>query len=318
MQTKFLVILLLFSVLGFSASIDVSLPHSTCGSSMDFLTTITNLPQCIAEAIFSSLVNGLIYSAQQFYNFSIGLLTATPDLTWFCAPYLSIMSILESFYVIMLMGLGIYYIVNSSEVEGRVKSKIWLKNIFFMIVCLAFSFGIFQLIIDINQYISTTMYASVSSSLFTINAHLSNLIFALIFAGSLSYGGMLTFSTLIARYLMIPLLLFLFPIGIFLYFMPPTKQWGAFIFQMTLLVVFMTSIDALLLSGISALFSSPDPTLADSFVRAFGLMAGFGMIGMVNLMIFLISILSVLGKVVQAGESSISTIWKVASLIALL
>ena len=311
-MSKLFFAILLIATLSFANSVDIQVTASSCDNGGDLLAAIINLPSCIAESIFGMLVSGLIYSAKQFFDFAIGFMTASPDIHWFCLPYNNIMGVLDSLYTIMLLGLGAYYIINSTNVEGRAKSKTWFKNIFFMIIALSFSFNIFELILGVNQSISTSLYASVSSDIFNINANLSNLIFGLIISLSLVTGGMLTFFTLLIRYIMIPFLLFLFPVAIFLYFIPPTREWGAFIFKFSMLIIFMTTIDAIMLMGISSVFSTPDPNLAGDLIKALALVLGFGMIGLVNVVIFIIAILSVISQAVKALDSIVSTVMKFA------
>lgn len=316
--TKLILWILLAVPALFAQSVNIQLPPSKCQNNGDMLLAINSLPQCIAEAIFSSLANGLVYAAQQFYGLSIGFLTASPDIKWFCAPYNQLMALIESFYTIMLMGLGAYYVVSSTDIEGRTRAKTWLRNVFYMVILLSLSFQIFGLILDLNTQISSNIYASVSQSIFDVDVQISDLVFSLIFAMTLSFGGFLTFVTLISRYLMIPFLLFLFPMAIFLYFIPITRDWGAFLFQFITLVVFMTSIDAILLMGISALFASPDPNLANALVKSFGLIVGFGLIGIVNLTIFIIAALMAVLRAVKAFESILATLMRLAVLISFL
>jgi len=315
---KALLLLLIFTALLSAQSVNVQLPPSQCQNNTDLLQIISTIPQCTAEAVFTSMTNGLIYSSQQLYGLSVGFLTASPDIGWFCAPYNSIMSLIESCYTILLMGAGAYYIVNSTDPEGRMKAKNWARNVFYMVVLLSFSFPIFGMIIDLNTQISSSFYASVSQNIFNINAQLSNLIFAFIFALSLSMGSYLTFITLITRYILIPFLLFLFPVAIFLYFMPITRDWGAFLFQFIILIIFMTSIDALLLMGISSLFASPDPNLANALVKSFGLIVGFGLIGIVNLVIFIIAALMAVLRAIKAFESIIAMLMRLAIILTFL
>lgn len=313
-----LLLLLLFLPLAFSQSINVELPQSTCDNQGDLVLAITDLPRCTAESLFSSITDGLLFASNQFFSISLTFLTASPDINWFCSPYNSIMAILESFYSVMLMALGAYYIVNSADVEGRTKAKIWLKNIFFMVVLLTFSFSIFGMILDLNNQISASIYSSVSSSIFEIDAQLSDLVFSLIFALSLSIGGYLTFVTLLSRYLLIPFMLFLFPLAVFLYFIPLTRDWGTFLFKFIILIVFMTSADAIFLLGTSCLFSAPDPNLAGPLVKSFGLVIGFSLIGILNLIIFIIAILSVVMRALKAFESVIALLMRIAIILSFL
>ncbi len=311
-------LLLVFTPLAFPQSINIQLPQSTCDNQGDLVLAITNLPRCTAESFLSSITDGLIFASNQFFSISLTFLTASPDINWFCSPYNSIMAILESFYSIMLMGLGAYYILNSTDVEGRTKAKIWLKNVFFMVVLLAFSFSIFGMILNLNTQISSSIYSSVSSSIFDVNAQLSNIVFSLIFALSLTTGSYLTFATLLSRYLLIPFLLFLFPIGVFLYFIPLTRSWGAFLFKFIILITFMTSADAIFLLGTSYLFSAPDPNLAGPLVKSFGLIVGFGLIGILNLIIYIIAVFSLVMQAIKAFESIISLLMRIAIMLAFL
>ena len=56
----------------------------------------------------------------------------------------------------------------------------------------------------------------------------------------------------------------------------------------------MTVFDALILLGLSSLFNSQDPNLADSLARAFTVLFGFAAIGLVNLLMFVLAILSII------------------------
>jgi len=319
MQLYKSVLLLLFILpIAFSQTINIQVPPPACENNGDLLFAITNLPQCTAEAFISTLTNGLIFSAGEFYNLSIGFLTASPDVHWFCGPYNNVMAIIESFYTVMLMGLGGYYIIKATDVEGRAKAKTWLKNILYMVVFLSFSFTIFELIIDLNTQISSSIYSQVSESIFDIEAELSSLIFSMIFAFSLCTGGYMTFTTLVIRYLLIPFLLFLFPLGIFLYFIPPMREWGAYLFKFIVLIIFMTTADSLLLLGTSWLFASPDPNLANGLVRSFGLIVGFGLIGVLNLIIFIVAALSIILRSLKALESAIAMLMRIAIILSFL
>ena len=313
-----LIFLLLIISLSFSASFTFTISQTKCPKNTDLLTTLSNLPDCIAESFFNMLVSGLIYSSEQFLNYSLSFLTATPQLGWFCSPFKTVMAILESFYTIMIMALGLYYIVSATDPLGRSKAKAWAKNLLFMIVFLSFSFHIFDAILSLNQYISSTVYAQVNSNLFNINASLSSIIFALVLLFSFTMTGWLTFTTLMARYILIPFLLMLFPIGIFLYFIPSLRAWGAFIFRFVVLVVFMTSADALVMLGISTLFNTADPNLSAPFIKAVALMVGFSLLGFVNSIIFLIAVLSAITVLFDSFSSLISFATRMSFIMAVL
>lgn len=304
--------------LAFSQSVEVEMPESICENNTDLLSSIANLPQCTAEAILRMITEGLLYSSREFYSFSMQFLTSAPDLQMFCQSYSMLMGIIESFYTIMLMGLGAYYIMNSTNVEGRARSKTWLKNVFYMVIILAFSFNIFGLLLDLNTQLSSEIYSQINEEVFEIDAQLTDLIFTLVFSITLFTGGYVTFVTLVIRYLLIPFLLFIFPFAIFMYFIPVTREWGAFLFKFIALIIFMTTVDAILLLGITSVFDSDDPNFSNPLVKSFGLIIGWGVIGIVNLIIYTISVLVVIVGAFRAIESIAGLLSKMAIMLSFL
>lgn len=317
MLKQLFVLALILSVAS-AASIDVQIQNQSCPDNANFLQVLFNLPTCIVEKFFTTLVNGLVYSAKEFLENSLNFIVAGPNIDFFCSPYSQVMKVLESLYTIALMGVGAYYIASAADAEKRAKAKLWIQNLFFMIILLSFSFGIFKMILEINQYITASIYSQSFSNMLNIQVVFSSLIFALVFSFNFVAMAWSTFFTLLLRYIMIPFLLLLFPIAIFLYFLPFTKEWGSFMLKFILLIIFMTSIDAVVVSSLSYLLGAGDPNLSGGFLQAMALMLGFGLIGLVNLAIYVIAVLSVVLTVLRMFESAISIGWKIAMLAAFL
>lgn len=302
----------------FAVSIDVEVESESCPDTLNFLEVLYNLPACIVEKFFSTIISGFVYSAKEFLENSLNFITRGPDINLFCYPYSRVMRILESLYTIALMGTGVYYIVSVTNPEKRSNAKFWIQNIFFMIIALSFSFPIFEMILEINQYITVSIYNESFSDMLTIESSLSSLIFAFVLSISFIFAAALTFITLLIRYLMIPFLLLLFPFAIFLYFIPFSKEWGSFLLKFILIIIFMTSADAVLVLGMSYLFGAGDPNISSGFVQGMALMLGFGLIGFVNIIIYIIALVSLIFAVVRMFESTLSVAWKVALLAKLL
>ena len=283
-----------------NASMNVTLPPSSCTNSTDILAVLNNLPSCITESFLTTVASGMVYASQQFTNAAIGFLTASPDPHWFCMPYTQVMALLESLYSIALMGIGLYYIIQAPDVEGRVRAKMMLKDVFFMIVILTFSFSLFDMLLSLNQYIASSLITSTVASVFNADMSFASLIFALVIIIGLLLTAWITFATLLIRYLLLPFLLLLFPIAIFLYFMPFGKAWGGAFLKIIAIIVFMTAIDAVFIAGLSSLFSSPDPNLLDPFIKSMAVMLGFGLVGFLNIGLFIAAILTVISPVLDA------------------
>jgi len=267
------------------AEMNVSAP--ACQGNNDLLNTLTNLPNCIAESFFAYLVSGLISTVQGFIDSSFTFIFSSPNPIWFCGSYNSVMSVLESLFSIALMGIALMFILRSNDVEGRIESKKWLEHLLIMIIFLSFSFLLFQMMLDLNTYVSTSLANEAMKNAFSPSGTFTSIIFALFMLLFIVVMLVLTFVTLLIRYILIPFLLLLFPFAIFLYFIPWTKSWGKAFLKAIALIVFMTTIDALLLLGLYSLFSVNDPNLGDPLVKAFAVFFGFGALGIVNIFLFL-------------------------------
>lgn len=313
-----IVLVLIVISLVHSVSIDYTIQNQSCPDDANFLQVLFNLPSCIVERFFSLIVDGFIYSAKQFLDNSLNFIVTGPNLDLFCSPYTRIMKILESLYTLALMGVGAYYVASAADPEKRARAKLWIQNLLYLIVILAFSFSIFKMIIELNQYITISIYDHSFSDLLNIQVVFSSLVFGLVLSFNFLSAAALTFFTLIIRYLMIPFLLLLFPIAIFLYFLPFTREWGLFMLKFIVIIIFMTSIDAILILGQTYLFNSGDPLLSGGFVQGIALMLGFGLIGFVNVLIYLIAAFSLVTVVLRVLNAAVSVGWKVAMLLALL
>ena len=295
-MNKTAIALLLLALIPFAFAQGANSTSTTCQGNNDLLNTLTNLPGCIVEAFFSYLVSGLIASTQGLVDASFSFIFSSPNPQWFCTPYNTVLTSLEGLYSIALMGLAFYYIIRSTDVEGRTTAKRWLEKMLVMIVFLSFSFPMFQLILDFNTYLSTNLASESMKGMFTSPGSFTSAVFALVILLPMVSFMMLTFVTLLIRYLLIPFALLLFPVAIFLYFIPPTESWGKTFLKIIGILVFMTTIDALVLLGLSSLFNANDPNLATSFVSAFMTLYGFGALGLINLVLFLLAILSIVSQ----------------------
>ncbi|MEM2138116.1 MAG: hypothetical protein QW568_03445 [Candidatus Anstonellaceae archaeon] len=267
--------------------------NSTIIDFSGIISAINNLPGAIVNDFFSYTVSGLTSASEQLVDSSFKFMFSSPDPGWFCNSYNDVMAIVETLYSLVLMALALYFILRSNDAEGRANAKKWLENMLIMMVVLAFSFQIFQILIDLNSSLASSFANDSMKSIFESPLSFSSTVFALVVLVPSIAGISLTLITLLLRYLLIPFLLFLFPIAIFLYFIPITQKWGRAFFSIIVAVVFMTAFDALLLLALSSLFNSSDPTLADPLIHAFAVLFGFAALGIINLLIFVLAILSV-------------------------
>ena len=284
-------LLLLLLLVGATFAEDTNPPVIDLGP---LLNLLTNLPGQIVDSFFTYVVSGLATASTYLTDATFKFIFASPDPNWFCAPYNGVMAILNSLYALVLMGLAIYFILRSNDVEGRLYARKWLENMFVMIIVLSFSFQLFVMLMDLNTYLANSLANQTMISLFKTTSNPLPVILALIILMTQVGLQLLTFTTLLLRYILMLFLLLLFPVAIFLYFIPPTQSWGRVFLKIILVFIFIPTADALVLLGVSAMYGTNDPNLVDTFVRSFALAAGFGAMGVVNLVLIILALLSII------------------------
>jgi len=314
---KLFFLLLLFG-LCFCSNIDFSINQSICQPSSDIFESIENFPSCMFEQFLTLLTNGLIETTKTFADAGFALILANPKAEWFCAPFQIVMGIIESLYIILLLGVGLFYIARATNVEGRITAKKWLKNIFFMMLLLSFSFPIFKIILELNHSLSETILEQANLNFLNAEGSFTDFIVALSVLFVFSFMAILSFFTLLIRYIFLPFLLLLFPISIFLYFIPITGDFGKFLLKTIFLVVFMTTVDSLLILGFSFLFNTADPIFANPFIRSMSVVSSLASIALVNVSIFLICILMAISQGFKLAGEIISHATRLAILASVL
>lgn len=295
---KRILILLLLASLAFasnnSTSTDTPPPPAPIIDFGPILGALAALPGQIVSSFFTYVVDGLSSTIASLRDATFKFMFSSPDPGWFCAQYNGVIAVLDSLYALVLMGLALFFILRSGDVEGRLTARKWMENLLIMIVLLSVSFQFFRVLTDFNTSLTNSLASSSMASMFGTQANPSSLVFAFVVLAVGVVLGVLTYLTLLLRYLLMPFMLLLFPVSIFLYFIPITQKWGKTFLQLILVFVFMTTADALVLLGLSAMFGSSDPNLGDALVRSFATIFGFAALGVVNIALIIIALLSVL------------------------
>ena len=190
----------------------------------------TNLGSCITEQLYESLVNGLSAGIQPFLDYIRELLVAQPNTDLFASMHASIVYMLSLFYALLLLYTGFHFITSGYDVEKREHAKEWLKNIIIMIVLVQSSYFFYTAALDLTTTLTNIFYSKIDPHFFMMTAdNFFNIILQ-----SLSYLFynvllVITIIMLVIRYCLASVGIVLFPIGIFLYFVPPVKSYGSMI-----------------------------------------------------------------------------------------
>ncbi len=274
------------------------------------LTPLTNaiiaLPGQIISAFFTFVVGGLSSAFASLRDMTFQFIFSSPDPSWFCGPYNGVLAIVDSLFALVLMGMALFFILRSGDVEGRIQAKKWMENMIVMAIVLALSFQIFVMLNGFNTYLTNSLASQSMSAIFGTPTNPSNIVFAFMMLVVADTLGMITLVTLLLRYILMPVMLLLFPVAIFLYFIPPLQGWGKSFLKIIGVCIFMTTADALVMVGLSAMFNSLDPLIANVLVRSFVTAIGFAALGFVNIALVIMALLSILIPVGGAVVNSAS------------
>ena len=268
------------------------------------INALTALPLQIVSAFFSFVVDGLSLSVVSLRDATLKFMFSSPDVGFLCGVYNGVLAMIDSLFALVMMGLALFFILRSGDVEGRMEAKKWMENMIVMAVVLAFSFQIFGSLLNFNTYLTNSLATQSMGSIFGPPKNPSSVIFAFLMLSTTGALGILTFLTLLLRYIMIPFMLLLFPVAIFMYFIPPLQGWGKTFLKIILVCIFMTTADALVMVGLAAMFGSSDPILSDSIVRSFAALIGFGALGLVNVALVVMALISILLPIGNAAVKS--------------
>ncbi len=205
--------------------------------------TLGNIPSQVLGVFGNAFKGSLISFNDPLMQFSQTLLTSNPDPNGLYPWWQSTILVISSFYLLLFLVIGFMFLFSSLNPEKRMEAKEWLKNAFVMIVLVNLSFVLYSLILELATAITQFMWISGFQNFFDPQ------VFSNMGAGMLlTYGlaVLLTAVTLFIRHVFLLIGVVLFPIAIFLYFVPPLKVWGRMIFNLIGIALFTQFIDVVI------------------------------------------------------------------------
>ena len=215
---------------------------------------LVNLGSCLPEAFVEFILNILNAPIQPFLQLTISLLSEPIDLSVFTGLWIIIVYMLSMFYALLLVASGLSFMISGHDVSRRENAKQWLRNVIIMIVLIQASFFIYQLLIDLSASMTSAVLSLIDETFFLVSAdELVGLGLAVLLTFAYLLVLIITALVLTLRYAIVAIGVVLLPIGIFLYFLPPAKQYGSLILNFLGIAIFVTFFDAILLIGFSQL-----------------------------------------------------------------
>jgi hypothetical protein len=206
--------------------------------------TLDSIPSQVLGVFGGAFKGSLVSFNDPLMQLSQTLLTSNPDPSGLYGWWQSIILIISSFYLLLFLAIGFMFLFSSLNPEKRMEAKEWLKNAFMMIVLVNLSFVLYNLLLELATAITQFMWITGFENFFDPNT------FSNMGAASLLLYGLaalLTAITLFVRHIFLLMGVVLFPIAIFLYYIPPLNVWGKMIFNLIGFALFMQFLDVVIL-----------------------------------------------------------------------
>jgi len=214
--------------------------------------SLINLGACLPQKFFEFILDILNAPIIPFLDITLKLLSEPIDLSVFIPLWVIIVYMLSMFYALLLISAGYSLMISGYDSSKRENAKTWLRNIIIMIVLVQASFFIYQLVIDLSSAMTSATLSLIDGDFFLITIEdIPDLGLAIFL--SFVYVAVLIITALVLtlRYAIVAIGVVLLPIGIFLFFLPPLKQYGSLILNFLGIAIFVTFFDVIILIGFS-------------------------------------------------------------------
>ena len=219
---------------------------------------IFNLGSCITQKLFeyateiiNAPINPLISLVQKLLSEPV--IISVFEYLWKIMTY-----IISIFYALLFLYAGFNFMTSGHDVVKRDGAKKWLKNIIIMMILIQTSYFIYDILVQISAALTEGVVGLIDGSFFLLTLdNLVNNSLQLFF--TIPYVGMLLVTALLLtlRYAIVSVGIALFPIGLFLYFIEPLKDYGQLILNFLGINIFITFFCAIVLLAFSKLIDLP-------------------------------------------------------------
>lgn len=267
---------------------------------------LLNLASCIPEKLYEFFISILNAPLKPLLGFIKSLLTESVNIEVLAPIWAIILYVLSIFYGLLLLYAGMNFMFSGHDEIKRAKSKEWFQNVFLMILFTQMSFFLYSLILDVSSLLTAGMMNLVNPDFFLLTAdNIINIGLQFFFTLSYVLTLLLTMLILVIRYLTVAIGVVLFPIGIFLYFIPPVQDYGKLILNYLGVCIFIGFFD-------SVIFLVASQLIEIQIFENMKIMVMIGTFSMVNLLMLYLLFFSIIKSALETTSSVAKPIISVA------
>lgn len=271
---------------------------------------LLNLASCIPEKLYGFFISVLNAPLKPLLGFIKSLLTEPVNIQVLAPVWAIILYVLSIFYGLLLLYAGMNFMFSGHNEVKRAKSKEWFQNVFLMILFTQMSFFLYGMILDVSSLLTAGMMNLVNEEFFLLTAdNIINIGLQFFFALFYVLTLLLTMLILMIRYLTIAIGVVLFPIGIFLYFIPPVQDYGKLILNYLGVCIFIGFFD-------SVIFLVASQLIQLQLFENMKIMVMIGTFSMANLLMLYLLFFSIIKSALKTTASVAKPIVSVAKYFA--
>ena len=271
---------------------------------------LLNLASCIPEKLYGFFISVLNAPLKPLLGFIKSLLTEPVNIKVLAPIWAIILYVLSIFYGLLLLYAGMNFMFSGHNEIKRAKSKEWFQNVFLMILFTQMSFFLYGMILDVSSLLTAGMMNLVNEEFFLLTAdNIINIGLQFFFALFYVLTLLLTMLILMIRYLTIAIGVVLFPIGIFLYFIPPVQDYGKLILNYLGVCIFIGFFD-------SVIFLVASQLIQIQLFENMKIMVMIGTFSMANLLMLYLLFFSIIKSALKTTASVAKPIVSVAKYFA--
>ena len=188
-------------------------------------------------------------------GFMEGLLVEPVNVEVFYPLWGVIVHVISMFYGLLFLYVGLNLISSSFDVQKRVRAKMWMRNTLMMIVLVEGSYHLYSIVLKVASLMAKGVMGMVDTSFFMLD------IVGVFLLVPYVIVLMMTIMMLLIRYMLVSMGVVLFPIALFMYFVPCLERYGRMMMNVLLSLVFVTFFYGIVLYGASLLAGSFDNVL---------------------------------------------------------
>ncbi len=214
--------------------------------------SVTNLPGDIANALLDGIKQMVVDFVTPLLDLAKTFITANPNPEDYESYWQAIIVLISGFYLLIFLATGLKFVYGSYDEVQRQEAKEWAKKALLIVILCNASLLLYTLLLNIGSAVSLYLWNSSYEQMFQLqNLSVLNLFLLAFFA----IAVLAALVTLFIRYLLVLVGIMVFPIGLFLYFVPFTQSFGKIILNTLAVVILLQFFDVLVLVASSLLLN---------------------------------------------------------------